>query len=374
MSKKKEVILFTYGDANNAATWSNVPYYFANALEKKGFIVRKVNIKKFGLIQKIVNKTIKIFNKKTCMAFERTWISSKISKMVMKKAIRKYPDSICNIVTNFNISPGSMSNNKSIIFSDWTFEYLIEHFNNRRPGYFEEKEIQRQNKEIESSDYVISLFPQVCEYMKKRYTNNNIMYLGNVINMSMDEEQDHKNMERFSSDYILFIGRKKYIDSAENVAKALEVYNANAYKKVKLYIIGMNRNDLNYCNDYVKCFGYINKTQTESKNLYYDLILNSKCCINTSDVWAGFSSIVEMMYNYTPVITSKYSEFVKTFGEEIDFGIYCENKVKSIVGAIKYIENLDENEYEKMQIKAHNAVKGFSWDEYMDNIIESCNI
>ena len=31
----KNIIVFTYGDANNPSTWSNVPYLFTTTLEKK---------------------------------------------------------------------------------------------------------------------------------------------------------------------------------------------------------------------------------------------------------------------------------------------------------------------------------------------------
>ena len=67
----KTILVFTYGDANNPSTWSNVPYLFTNALEKKGINVIKIDISTkqnifmylYSLICKIIKPKTRILPK-----------------------------------------------------------------------------------------------------------------------------------------------------------------------------------------------------------------------------------------------------------------------------------------------------------------------
>ena len=79
----------------------------------------------------------------------------------------------------------------------------------RVPGILEKKSIERQRKEIEAADYVISLFPDVQEYMEKKY-NWKVYYLGNVINSEIrDFNADELIGKKHHGNY-LFIGEKIY--------------------------------------------------------------------------------------------------------------------------------------------------------------------
>lgn len=47
----KEVIFFAYGDSADISTWSNVPYLFSNALERKGVRVNRVDLTRTSLFK-----------------------------------------------------------------------------------------------------------------------------------------------------------------------------------------------------------------------------------------------------------------------------------------------------------------------------------
>ena len=365
---KKEIIVFTYGDANSTKTWSNVPYFFSNTLEEKGYIVHRVNVKKYNLLQRLFNKLTRIIFKNTAIEFSFTSLNAKIVNRVMKKAVKKYFNAEILIATNFSYSPASVSDKISVIFSDWTFEYLIRHFKKRTPSRWEKKEIIRQDKEIEKSDYVISLFPEIAEDMKKYYKNPNIYYLGNVINSDLYRIEDVDIRKKYNCNKILFIGQKKYINSAKEIIKALEIINSKEIR-IELNIIGMNSEDFKKLPNYVHCYGYLDKTNIDEKNKYYKIIMESKCSINTSEQWAGFSSMIENMYYYLPVITSPYSEFIKTFGDKIEFGLYCNNNVNEIVECLEKIFDLSEKEYMILSKNAHAAVENFTWSNYMEKLL-----
>ena len=62
MNKTIELIAFANGDSTRPATWSGVPYFLLSALEEKGVVVHRVNIR---LEDKsvIVRFLCKVYNK-----------------------------------------------------------------------------------------------------------------------------------------------------------------------------------------------------------------------------------------------------------------------------------------------------------------------
>lgn len=86
----------------------------------------------------------------------------------------------------------------------------------------------------------------------------------------------------------------------------------------------------------------------------------------------GYSSLIEAMYFYTPVIVAPYKEFVAEFGEEIEFGVY--NEEFSHQCLTNNILNIFQNkEYEKMCKAAHRRVENYTWSEFVNNILEIVN-
>lgn len=368
MTKQKEIIVFTYGDSTDIRTWSNVPFFFTSALEVKGYVVRRINIKKFELLQRVIDKVIRTIKKDTAVEVRGFKCNARIVKRAMRRAVKKYPNVEVLMTLDYYFSPASVSDKTSLVFSDWTTEYLIRHFKNRKPTKREQKAIDRQNAEIEKSDYVVTLFPDICDDMKQQYKNQNIHYLGNIIN-SKFEYLDESNIDKKYHDRrILFVGMRKYKESAQKIIEALEILKSKNYE-YELDIVGMDKSDFGTLPEYVHCHGYLDKHK--NKKEYYDILNSAKVCINTGSSWGGFSSMVEAMYYYTPVITAPYGEFVRTFGEDIGFGEYCQkNEPEEIAQSILNIMNKDRVEYVAMCKHAHNSVKDFTWDSYMDKILE----
>jgi glycosyltransferase involved in cell wall biosynthesis len=75
------------------------------------------------------------------------------------------------------------------------------------------------------------------------------------------------------------------------------------------------------------------------------------------------------MYFYTPVIVTPYSEFIKTFGQDIDFGYYCEEN-DTILIKDKILAIMQNSSYKELCINANSAVQHFTWDAYVDKMIE----
>jgi hypothetical protein len=77
------------------------------------------------------------------------------------------------VVQGFSYPPHN-GKTRQIVLGDWPSEYLFEKFLKRRPNRLERKSIDRENAVIEAADAVITLFPNVREYMLLKYKNQNL--------------------------------------------------------------------------------------------------------------------------------------------------------------------------------------------------------
>lgn len=411
----KEIIFFTIGDSNNASVWSNVPFCFSKALEQKDIVVYRVNISApqwlvsfYNLFLRRLINILTIGKIHACYASKTHWFKIIAEKKIKKAAIKHSQADYCffmgyGFYNKWNDIP-------SLLFSDWTFETDIK--KRGKPGPLHCRAIRQEKEAIENSGYVISMFAECAEEMKKKYPNANIHFLGgNVINdlsglrlrrkdhrvMSKDDTGNNKNKQitpdslhltpytlhssneinvedllekKVKSKKLLFIGRKTtYLEAAKKLIDAYKLLKREEdYKDFTLDIVGCAESDFDSLPEGVTCYGFLNKSEERDRKIYYGLLLNAKVLINPTPKWGAYSSTIEAMYNYTPVIVSPYETFVNEFGRIIDFGLYNEHYTAE--GIAKDIEIvIFNNDYKSLCENAHNRVEKYTWSNYVDKVL-----
>lgn len=214
---------------------------------------------------------------------------------------------------------------------------------------------------------VFSLFPNVTRYMKDRYGNDRVFYLGNVVNSVYEVATDKNYQPKDKSNKLLFIGSKKYIEGLNVLIEAFRNLKRQ-YPQLTLHVVGIDKNDLENLSEDIFCYGYLDKEVDSERNLYYQLIQDATVFINTTPKWGAFSASIEAMYFYTPIIITPYEAFVETFGENIKFGYYCKENSPTWIEN-KIINILNNPSYSELCVQAHLAVKEFTWDVYVDKFI-----
>ena len=373
----KEIIFFSFGDSNKISTWSNVPFLFCRELEKKGIIVRRINIEANPQMRHRFNSIIyriycKLWPQNICK-YERSWLFSFFTYQKIKKAVTKYNDAdICIFCTfsfynRYNIIP-------SILFCDWTFDILIRERLNRKPYFIENLFIKRENVAINKANMVVSLFPECADKMKDDNPDANIFYLGNnVVNSVYEEQIDEEKilLDKHNNKKLLFIGSQNNLTYLETARKLVEAF-ALAKKQIdgiELHVIGIDTSTLGYTYDGVFCYGYLHKEIKEECDIYYNLIIQCSLIINVTPLWAGYSSIIEAMFYYTPVLVSPFKDFVREFGDVIDFGMYNYSyDVNDIANGI--CEILSSENYIQMAKNAHTHTKDYTWRNYVDKLLD----
>lgn len=367
----KKIVVFTYGNSNDPTVWSNVPYLLTKELEKQNCELLRVNIEtKQNFLTYFYSLLCKILIRKTTYYFVRSKINRIIVNRKIKKIVKKYDEwADFYISISYDFSPSPFTNKDVILVSDWPIEYAIEKRFKKNPDFLEMKDIKRHKYLLDNATYKISLFQDVATYMNKYYKGKTY-YLGGLINAFESTDGYDKINNR---NYITFIGKKSYIDSAQEIIKAFKLIDKKMIlsKNIELHIIGMNKKDFpKVDNNRIIFHGYLNKGNDNQRKEYYNIIRHSLVIINTNDKWAGMSSILECMYYYRPIITSKYDEFVKTFGNKIDFGYYANNNYQDILNKINLLLKQSYKNYTKMAFNSHEKVKDFSYCNFVKKILE----
>ena len=405
----KEILFFTNGNANDANVWSNVPYCFSHALENKGFTVHRIDysmnpsfVKGYDLVIRRVLDGL-TFRKLRFPYLRTTRLFNYFAERKIRKAILQYPLADLCLFMGYGFY-NKWNNTPSLLFSDWTTEMDIQ--KKRKPNFLEQRIIRQEEEAFTHAEYTVSLFPVCCEEMKRKYPKANIHFLGgNVINDISGirlrethhnppcvgkedqtiEEQDKLQISSSSKDIyvdalletkakskrLLFIGRKTtYLEAAKKLIEAYKLLKGEeAFKDYSLDIVGCAASDFNSLPEGVTCYGFLNKSEEKDRKTYYDLLVNAKVLVNANPKWGAFSSTVEAMYYYTPVIVSPYQDFVKNFGEKIDFGVYNQDfTAENIENDIKSVINSDN--YTKMCNFAHAKVKTYTWENYVELVVK----
>lgn len=370
----REILFICYGDARNASTWSNVPYCFVRALEQRGIVVSCVDIRPSRRIESVWNAVIKrclnLFWRGNMYYFERSRLAMAISRRKIRMAVASNHTADLCVFTSFSYW-NEFDPRPSLLLCDWTFEILLRDRCHREPSFFERWYIESQRKAIEGAALVVSLFKESARKMKETYPSANIMWPGiNVINNLYDGEVGENliNLKK-NSNIILFVGRPAYLEGARMLLDSMALI-WERYPEMELHCVGIADDDLDAKDPRVKCYGYLHKDIPAEREIYYGLMCRARVFCNPSPEWAGYSSIVEAMYFYTPVVVSDFMDFVSEFGCQIGFGRYCRTGTADCL-AQNLLEVISGSSYPVMCTDAHSSVKDYTWGNYASLLLKS---
>lgn len=375
MKTVKELIFFSSGSADDASTWSNIPYLFSRELERQGLLVHKVNLSnRFvariweSCIRRPLKLLLKPFHTES-VYYGYSRLSHWLAEKRIKQAVNHWPTADYCIFIGYQHA-NRYSKIPSLLLSDWTTDVTIS-LKNLPPKPYRDC-IKREHEAIRKADYVVSIFQLQAEKMQREIPDARVRFLGgNVINSFDDGVLNaHELIEiKRNSRKVLFIGRKtSYMEAARILVEAV-VKLHEADPRVDLEMIGIAEEDFDQSlPDYVHCHGFLHKDIEEERSLYYKLLREASVLVNVMPKWAAYSSTVEAMYFYTPIVVSPYQEFVHEFGENIPFGRYnSDYSVKGVSDDVLAV--LSESHYEDMCIEAHLAVESYTWENYVRRVL-----
>jgi len=341
-------------------------------MEKRGYKVKNYVLRELEPFRFIFNLPVRLLNKffnvgttyyyvRTPMHFYLTNIYSYFIRLISDKQD-------VMIVQGFSY-PLNNGKNKQIIIGDWPSEYLFEEFLKRQPSCFERNSIDRENEVIEAADAVITLFPNVREYMLRKYKNKNIYCFGNVVNIDDDVVIPADIQKRkIKSQKLLFIGQPFYLQGALELITAAHILRENGVN-CEVDIIGINARLIGVEYPWLTVHGYLDKQRPEEKQKYYELLANARLFVNTTSGWSGFQALLEAMYFYTPILV-RPNESLNSYFPNLREVAYLLEDGEARLESVLVESFSDSKKYQAMSDLSHNSVKLSTWSYFTDNMIQ----
>lgn len=374
MSKK--ILFVCYGDSSSPKAWSNVPFLFSENLLSQGFEILRLNLspnEKYEAVwDKYPGRILSRFFSNQQYSYIKTPFARSIAYQKIKKVVKSHPDLHFIIFLSFDFY-NKFNKIPSLLLHDWSYDMIIADRLKRKPYFFEKWFINYQHEAINKSELVISLFQDAQKKISERH-GKLVNHLGiNVVNdINFNKPTTQEILDRkIKSRELLFIGSTKYLLGARKLIQAFRILQKE-FPDLLLNFINLPKERLLLEeNDHnIICHDYLDKGDPAQNKQYYDLLTNAKILVNPSEIWAAYSSTIECMFYYTPIIIKPYDAFALDYGTKNDFGIYLQNTdVPTIVDSIRTILIMDEDTYTKLCIRAHELVKDHTWENYTKKVV-----
>ncbi len=364
----RRLLVVSTEDSTKLSSWSNVPYLFCRSLESKGIVLDRLTLKESMLLRQVIavlKKFLGLFGGAASVwSYSRSSVYFRRAQKQIDQALKKSEvDAV--LVLNFSYGPTLPAKVPLFMFCDWSFGYAIERQRGRELNKYEVLSSEREHDLLAAADEVFVLFPLAEDYIKRTRPEARTHYLGNVINAVADPYRDDIT-EKIEHASLLFVGKPHYIEGAKQLIAAYKNLKGT-HPRLTVDIVGMNSSYFEDIPSGVTCHGYLDKGDAQQREVYYGLLRRARLFVNTTPEWASFSATLEALYFYTPIVTSKYPEIVRTLGDSLECGAYHEGSSSDLTAQIDFY--LDNANFTESAIRAHEAVKNFGWDSYVEKFL-----
>jgi len=367
-----KIFLCTTAPSRNYKSWSNIPYLLHKNLAKRGYVVENYVMREVEPLKTAFNLPIRVLNKffnlgttyfyvRTPVHFFSTYLYSRFISLISTTQD-------VMVVQGFSY-PLHNGKNRQIVLGDWPSEYLFEEFLKRSPSRLERKSIDRENAVIEAADAVITLFPNVREYMLRKYKNQNIYCFGNVVNVDDDVKLPPDIRERkLNSKRFLFVGQPFYLPGALELIAAVRNLRQQGHD-YEVDIIGSDPILIAAEHEWLAVHGYLDKENPGDKQKYYELLSNARLFVNTTPGWSGFQALLEAMYFYNPIV-ARPNESLNSYFSNLTTVAHLVEEGGPNLEAILSESLTDSVRYQQMSDAARKAVESSTWNNFTTKLIE----
>lgn len=304
-----------------------------------------------------------IFKSQACPTYGRSFLHHFLTNRKIRKVTKEHPEADFHLFLSYRFW-NIYSEKPSVLWCDWPDSTVVERIG-RKAAWYEKASLQRECRAIQNADRVYSMFPCCAKDMKHKY-GRDVQWLGrNVVNTMEDTPPDMAAIiaQRCVSKKILFIGGYSYRGACQSLIDTFAKIKSKT-TDIQLHIVGQRKENFTHLSQNIHFHGYLRKDIAGEREKYYNLLKSARVLVNPASKWGGYSSTIEAMYYWCPIIVSPYNDFTEEFGKLIPFGYYL-NRQEQLQEKMEQMISMAPEEYEKMAYEAHNAVKEYTWENYV---------
>ncbi len=307
--------LFTYGDALDVNTWSNLPFYFRRALLARGVEVNAINVRPSDRALNLTDRLISLRARAASgLGVElptevfRTRANYRLTDRVVRRAVRQHPNADAHLFMTFSFSSYRHSPVPVIHYCDRTYEQHLED-KGLAIGWADRPFIEIERGNLEHAALILTTSEVCREFIAARYSAKRVVHLRAGINAELGEVDPPRLIaQKEAANDILFIGRGAHKRGVDILIKAFETFNRSQRGSFTLHLVGIKRQELPpelgaERND-IRFYEYLDRTVTTQRELYDTLIRSARLFVFPTRPGPIAGVIREAQWNCTPVIIS----------------------------------------------------------------------
>jgi glycosyltransferase involved in cell wall biosynthesis len=371
--------LFTYGDCQDINTWSNLPYYFSNALEAQHVQINRINLipseylryRLFCRWKSGCDHVQHLFGRKPEPDPFRTKTNYLLINKKIRAVLHRFRDVDLNLFLTFSFSSYAYHAIPSLLYCDRTYEHFLEECGrpvSRRDRMF----INVERRNLEKADLVLTTNKACTDFINSRYDVKRVMTLKGGMNTDVVEMNVNNLIaQKERSKQLLFIGRGVYSRGVDILIRAFRIFNADHDGEFTLQVVGVSPSELplelqtNSGN--IQFYPYLDRAIPEQRDTYNELIRSARLFVLPMRPGSLPNVLQEVQFYCTPVIISSVADALDGTTEGYSFvgSLQPEDFAREMTALVA-----DTKKWRERAHGAHNSVKECTWSRTAQNFLE----
>ena len=280
--------LFTYGDARDINTWSNVPYFFHRALLTRDVLVNPIDLAPsdslaFGLFcrwRNVRSRLASCCGLNTPSDVFRTRVNYALTNARARSGSHLHAGAHLNVFLTFSFSSHRYSSKPVVLYCDRTYEQHLEDCA-RIPTSRDRAFIAMERENLEHADLVLAMSELCRDFINTRYKTRRLAYLRAGINVESNDIDTRALIARKERHHeILFVGRGAHKRGVDILIKAFMIFNQRQGGRFALRVVGVRPDELapelQVARSDVHLYGYLDRNVPSQRDLYHALIQSAR--------------------------------------------------------------------------------------------------
>jgi glycosyltransferase involved in cell wall biosynthesis len=367
------VNLFSIGDSNDINTWSNVPYFFARSLTRRGIEVVRLNIDPHVLTPYTL---LHYYRRAVARLRHPHWdeFHTRSSYWIGDRHVRRLSErnrhADLNLFLTFSFSSYRYSNVPVYHYCDRTYEHqFLER--GGRPTRADHAIFEIEKRNLQNADGVFHWDSASDEFVRERYHVSRSQVIPAGINLeNTDIDPATLIARKESSHEILFIGRCTFQRGVDVLLDAFRMFNEQHSNAFTLQVLGVSRDHINVKDPRVILRGYLRKDHPAELQEYLNLLASARLFVFPMRVGPIPGVIREAQLMCLPVIMTNVGGAAQRIRHEHD-GILVDSLEPAAFAAQMDALVRDRPRWRTMAWNAHRRAVGETWDRAIDLFLNS---
>jgi glycosyltransferase involved in cell wall biosynthesis len=363
---------FTYGDARDINTWSNVPYFFHRALLARDVLVNPIDLtpsdsRAFGLFchwRNVRARLASFIGRPTSPDVFRTRFNYALTNARARSGSRQYAGAALNVFLTYSFSSHRYSRTPVVLYCDRTYEHYLEECA-RIPTPRDRAFIAVERENLAHADLVLAMSELCRDFIDTHYTTRRLAYLGAGINADSSDIDARLLVARKERHHdILFVGRGAHKRGVDILLKAFMIFNQRQGGRFVLRVVGIRPEELapelQAARGDVHFYGYLDRSVSRERDQYNALIQSARLFVFPTRPGPVAGVLREAKLNCTPIIISRVPGAAERVTHDYD-GVLVDSFEPEDFARQMELLVMDMPRWRRLAYNAHASVEDSTW-------------